>query len=169
MFVRCSHPNVSTFSDIVSTTGAIFSPNVSRVRTMFVRRRRDVCESLQLLMMARPALIHAHGHRRHVHAAIPPPRREDGMLMVTQKLLDDGNIHHRSPSLELCVYWDGGRLNRPPSGVECSSENGSCPSRGTSDAQCGADCLCCTHQGLYVVCRRATITPAQRSSLRLAG
>src|SRR5262249_34548939 len=48
MFVRCSHPNVSTFSDIVSTTGAIFSPNVSRVRTMFVRRRRDVCESLQV-------------------------------------------------------------------------------------------------------------------------
>jgi hypothetical protein len=47
MFVRCSHPNVSTFSVIVSATGAIFSPNVSWAGAMFVRRRCYVFESLQ--------------------------------------------------------------------------------------------------------------------------
>ena len=50
MFVRCSHANVSTFSAMVSATGAIFSPNPSRDRAMFVRRRRYVLESLQVAM-----------------------------------------------------------------------------------------------------------------------
>lgn len=56
MFVRCSHPNVSTFSGIVSATKAIFSPNVSGVGAMFVRRRHDVFESLQLLLLRRGGL-----------------------------------------------------------------------------------------------------------------
>src|SRR5262249_29467817 len=48
MFVRCSHLNVSTFSGRVSATGTLFSPNVSGVGAMFVRRRCDVLESLHL-------------------------------------------------------------------------------------------------------------------------
>ena len=48
MFVRCSHPNVSSFSASVSATGALFSANVSWADAMFVRRRCDVLESLQL-------------------------------------------------------------------------------------------------------------------------
>src|SRR5262245_54654836 len=48
MFVRCSHPNVSTFSGSVSAMGAIFSATVRRAGAMFVRKRCDVCESLQI-------------------------------------------------------------------------------------------------------------------------
>jgi hypothetical protein len=56
MFVRCSHPNVSTFSGIVSATGAIFSPNVSWAGAMFVCRRRYVFESLHLHRHCEPEL-----------------------------------------------------------------------------------------------------------------
>src|SRR5262245_25931849 len=48
MFVRCSRPTVSTFSRIVRALATIFSPNLSRAGAMFVRRCRDVCESLHL-------------------------------------------------------------------------------------------------------------------------
>jgi hypothetical protein len=50
MFVRRSHPNVSTFSANVSATGATFSANVSWTRAMFARRRRYVLESLQIAL-----------------------------------------------------------------------------------------------------------------------
>src|SRR5215510_315965 len=48
MFVRCSHPNVSTFSASMRRTVALFSANVSGKKAMFVRRRRDVLESLHV-------------------------------------------------------------------------------------------------------------------------
>src|SRR5262245_25172086 len=66
MFVRCSHLNVSTFSGSVSATGALFSPNVSGVGTMFVRRRCDVLESLQVAG-SRNRPLHSRCGRRPCH------------------------------------------------------------------------------------------------------
>src|SRR5262249_25584756 len=66
MFVRCAHPNVSTFSGSVSATDAIFSATVSGTGAMFVRRRRDVFESLHLLHSGQdeekllPTCVHSH-------------------------------------------------------------------------------------------------------------
>jgi hypothetical protein len=57
MFVRCSHPNVSTFSGIVSRTDAIFSANVRCAGAMFVRRRCDVLESLHVPVRWQSSLI----------------------------------------------------------------------------------------------------------------
>ena len=47
-----------------------------------------------------PHAIDAHGHRRHLEAAIPSPRGEDRSVVFTQKLLCDSNIHKRYPLLK---------------------------------------------------------------------
>src|SRR5215510_10854843 len=88
--------------------------------------------------------------------------------MLTQKLLRDGNIHRRSPSLEFRACWDGRRPTLSPPGAECSSDDGRCPGRGTSEARGGAEVVCGTYPGLCGADRRATIAPWLRGARRVA-
>ena len=75
MLLRCSHPNVSTFSGRVSRTAAIFSANLSRDRAMFVSKRRYVLESLHIAVK-RPPRVHLPPERHRSQETNRCPRSQ---------------------------------------------------------------------------------------------
>src|SRR5262249_58327317 len=83
--------------------------------------------------------IQAHSHGRHVQAAIAPPRREDGIVVLAEKVLCVGNIHRRAPSLRHGGRWSGREAHVPSLGESVPAVMGSVPAaEGASKARDGA-------------------------------
>src|SRR5262249_33463448 len=101
--LACAHPGRGNQAHALRLLGDIAArrapPEHERAETSY-RQGLPLAEELGM----RP--LQAHSHWRHLQAPIAPPRREDGIFVLTQKLLGDGNIHRRLPSLELRACWD---------------------------------------------------------------
>ena len=89
--------------------------------------------------------------------------------MLTQKLLRDGNIHRRPPSLELCACWDGGRPTLSLPGQECSSDDGRCLTRERERHDVGQRCRAAIPRVVYGRQACDNRPMATRRSSRLSG